>query len=375
MRSLPMLTSGSASLVPEVTTNPMQKLRSSPILASMLAILAPIGSVYARLMSIRRFAYKMGWIKSETLGVPVISVGNLVVGGTGKTPLVSAILDILPEALRPCLVLSRGYGHRFELEGARLNDEGHMLRRRHVDARIAQDANRAKLGASLIASQRVGCVILDDGAQHLRIRRDLEFMTFDARDLLSVRRCLPAGTWRESLGAASAATALILTRSDEVPAKELSAAMKVLRSVAPAAPIITARHAFTGLFDLDGQPFPTESLSGRRIVGFAGIARPNSFKSTLLRLGAEFTSFVTFPDHHGYDLASRRAIEASDPFAELLVTTEKDAVKLRQSDFSLPVVVVRMNLEFGDRGRTVLKILTSWISENQDRAGSCCATS
>ena len=146
-----------------------------PLLA---ACLAPLGLVYRFVMFCRRRLYAMGVLTSHDLGVPVLSVGNLTVGGTGKSPMIDALLTRIAAQGKRAMVLSRGYGAAIDLEGVILNDEGHMLRRKHPEHVHVQGVNRVAAAQHALRSENVDVVLLDDGAQHLRVRRDCDLLHF-----------------------------------------------------------------------------------------------------------------------------------------------------------------------------------------------------
>ena len=291
-------------------------------------ITAPMGALYARVVAFRRQRYGRRPELSQRFEVPVISVGNLVVGGSGKTPFVSMLLERMPTQLRPTLVLGRGYGARIAEDVSALDEEGAMLAARHADAIVAQGADRVAAAAAVEADYR--SIILDDGAQHLRIARDLDILLLDAGDLARPRFVLPAGPWREDLDAAEAADLLVLTRTDEVDRRDLERARKILAGRFPGKPLLECRHAPRALLGADGGEQPLEDLRERAVLAISGIARPESFVRALEACGARIVERLDFRDHEPYGSRSLRRIEAAlrrHPEA-LALTTEKDLAKL-----------------------------------------------
>ncbi|MEZ6194429.1 MAG: tetraacyldisaccharide 4'-kinase [Planctomycetota bacterium] len=326
---------------------------SSPLAASLLA---PLGWGWAAVGGMRRALYRRGLKRGRRLPAPTISVGNLTVGGTGKTPMVAHLLATLPDEFRPPLVLSRGYGDALVIDGAAANDEGHLLRRRFPDLLLAAAPDRAAAAAPFFARETPpACVILDDGAQHLQIERDLEIMLLDVRSLVGPRRVLPAGPWREGLGAAAAADLLVLTRGEEVSAEDLATAEASLVRHFPRTPRFRARHAPRRLRSLGGTVEDLGVLRGRRVGLVCGIARPESFRRVVEELGAEVAFALSRPDHRAFDAALgedlRRRVAASG--ADLVLTTEKDAPKILAADEAAwpDLRVLEIDLELDDEPR------------------------
>lgn len=318
---------------------------------------APLGSLYALVQSWRRRRYAANPGLAHRFPCPVISVGNLVVGGTGKTPFVDLLLDLLPPDLRPALVLARGYGARVGEGPDALDEEGGFLAHRHPEALIAQGRDRVAAARGLV--ERAGVVILDDGAQHLRVARDLEIILFDAGDLVRPRYALPAGPWRENIEAARGAALLVLSRCDEVSARDLERARAILAGLFPEKALVEARHRPWALEDGNGKEVELAELAGRDLVAVSGIARPESFVRGLVGCGARVVDRLDFADHQAYgppELARIGRGLDRRPGA-LLVTTAKDADKLRplldqERRARLRVLQVRLELT---RGREELE--------------------
>jgi tetraacyldisaccharide 4'-kinase len=298
----------------------------------LAALLSPLAWLWRGAAGLNRGLWRSGLRRPHRFPVPVISVGNLSVGGTGKTPAVSLILDQLPEALRPALVLSRGYGANFSLDGHRGNDEFHLLRRRHPEALFALGSDRVAAAAPHFAGERTpACVILDDGAQHRRVARDLELLLFDLRQLLGRHRSLPAGPWREPLAVGREADLVLVTGIEGAKETELLRARERLRASGYGGEILAAEHRPRDLSDLDGREGSSFArLKGRRIGLLVGIARPERVRATLRGLGAEVVWTIALPDHRAFprDLEARVASKRAEAPVDLLLTTEKDVPKL-----------------------------------------------
>lgn len=305
----------------------------------------PFSTLFWVGVQLREAGYRSGWLRSHALAVPVWSVGNLTVGGTGKTPLVAWLVEQLrAQGIRPG-VLARGYGRA---PGARLNDEGMLLARRFPDLLQVQDPDRVRGGRELV---RLGaqCILLDDGFQHRRLRRDLDLVCLDAERPFADGRLLPAGDLREPPAALRRAQIAVLTRADRLAPELLAARKAALAEFAPRLAVYAAWHAPAGLRSHpDDAELPGEALRGRRVLLLSGLARPAAFAATVAGLGAEIVEHVARRDHHRHradELAevARRAAAAG----ATLVTTEKDDVKL--DAWPEPRLVLQIRLEFLDR--------------------------
>lgn len=290
------------------------------------AALVPPACVYGGLAALRVRAYQAGVVQARRLPRPVISVGNLEVGGTGKTPFVRLLAErLLGRGLRP-LVLARGYGARSD--GPDLDEEGRSLARDLPGVTVIQHRNRAAAGlAALQRDPELGVVVLDDGAQHLRVHRDLEILLVDAAAPFGCGWPLPAGPLREMPGALRRAHLVVMTRSAGTPPEVLQRSRELVARASRGRPLVEAGHVPARLLP-SGRP---EDLEGRRVMLVSGIARPESFRSTAEALGARVVAERVFPDHFAYSEAHRSAVEAEAAAAgaELLVATGKDEPKLR----------------------------------------------
>ncbi|HTO87488.1 MAG TPA: tetraacyldisaccharide 4'-kinase [Thermoanaerobaculia bacterium] len=319
-------------------------------------ILDPVSRIYGSLLERRARFYASGRIPSHRLPHPTVSVGNITFGGTGKTPLVEWLARRFRfEGRRPA-ILSRGYRRRSRgvvvvsegngplVDPDRGGDEPVELARRlpgvlvvvgesRVDAALAAD----RLGADLY--------LLDDGYQHLSVRRDANLLLLDGRDPFGGGHLPPRGRLREPLSALARADAFVLTRIDR--AEPPADVKRTLAAAGPKTPIFSARIRATGVRDENGAPVPTDALAERRILAVCGIANPGNFASSLAELELTPEETLVFRDHQRYAESEldriRRAAESNG--CSWVVTTEKDAVKLWER-LPLPVVAVRLSVEF-----------------------------
>lgn len=306
---------------------------------------APLAALYGAALAARAALYQRGWLHSERAAVPVISVGNIVAGGTGKTPMVALTARILRDAgLRP-VVVSRGYrgrrsqdpmvvsGRRGLVTGVtarQAGDEPVMLSGLLPGIPVVVARRRAEGAALAVTRFGAGCIVLDDGFQHLALQRDLDVVLLDAASPLDSGRLLPAGLLREGPAALARADAVLFSGPDPPSPGEAERVLELLRA---GTPVFSLRCEPTLLVDGGGRARPVSDLEDSRVVAFAGIARPERFLRSLRKLGAQVESFRTFSDHHAYSIQEIQEIltEVSRRDPDLLITTEKDLARLKGS--------------------------------------------
>ncbi|HET7317906.1 MAG TPA: tetraacyldisaccharide 4'-kinase [Nitrospirota bacterium] len=314
--------------------------KSSLFLGATLSVLSLL---YRTGIGFRRALYKLGVLRTRDLPCTVISIGNITLGGTGKTPMVIAVARLFAESQRRPAVVSRGYGRRNESETLIISDGSTVL----ADAQSGGDepvligtrlngvpviADRLRRRGAQVAVETFGCgiVILDDGFQHIQLKRDLDIVLVDAAEPFGNGRLFPAGVLREPVGALKRAHAVVITRAETHGS--LEELKKRIASVSDAR-IFTSVHRPVDLVHCrDSGRKPLSVLRGERVCAFSGIARPASFLDLLKTLGAVIAADRSYPDHHAFsrsDLAEVYKMSA-DHRAGMIVTTEKDAVRLRE---------------------------------------------
>lgn len=314
--------------------------RRSLFLEPLLGLLSVL---YRGALLLREALYRSGIFRSRRLPVRVISVGNITLGGTGKSPAAVNIASvILSRGGRPVIV-SRGYGRQDEsaveivsdgrsgvvLAPDRAGDEPAMMAHRLPKVPVVVASDRFQAGMAAVKGFGPDVIILDDGYQHRRLRRDLNIVLVDASDPFGNCRLFPAGILREPLGALGRADVILITQVDRAASLD-----ELKRAIGrhTGAPIVTARYVPADIVDITtGEARPYTALRGSRVLAFAGIARPESFFSLLRTLGAQVTAVRTYPDHYRYTRSDLAGIfpQAVDNNAVMIVTTEKDAVRLR----------------------------------------------
>lgn len=309
--------------------------------AVLRAPLLGLARIYGSVVRVRAALYQRGWLPQRRLPCRVVSIGNLTVGGTGKTPVVIALANMLRTQGKRVAVLSRGYrrrrgmaqllisdGRTILADPAEAGDEPSLIAQRCPGVVVAVGADRFRLGRWVLRRFPVDYVLLDDGFQHLGLYRDVDLLLVDASAPNDLAALVPAGRLREPLGAAARASAVLLTRTD-------SGSLSVLERLAtatgkPLSPILVGFRSEALISVCTGAVQPVDTLSGKATIVFSGIANASSFRRMVVGHGAKLCDELVFPDHHAYterDLDRIRS-RAADCGAEIIVTTEKDAVKV-----------------------------------------------
>ena len=362
------------------------------------ALFYGLSKVFAMVVSLRLWLYQKRYIHDHHLGVPVISIGNLTVGGTGKTPVVELFARALRDRGRKVAILSRGYkskrqvkisrwkrmaanmgmidppkeipprvvsdGKNVLLDSYQAGDEPLMLAKNLPGVPVVVDRNRVKAGRYAIENFEVDALLLDDGMQYLRLKHRLDIVLVDRTAPFGVNgHMLPRGTMREPPAHLKRASYIFITKSDETPNDDLIAQLRRHNRVAE---IVECRHRPVYFKDMHtGEEMPVEAIKGKYVGALSGIAVPQSFENGLRKLGAKVEATERFADHHRFD---EREIK---PFIErcirrdleYVVTTEKDFVRfppLPKGD--IPIIYMRVEIEIL-RGQEVFDKMIRLITE------------
>lgn len=295
----------------------------------------------------RNRGFDNGTREVERVSAPVLSVGNLTLGGTGKTPMVEWLAKwFRRQDVRPAIV-SRGYG----AGASGVNDEALVLEANLPDVPHIQDPYRAAAARVAIEELASQLILLDDGFQHRRLHRDFDLVLLDALEPFGFGRLFPRGTLREPAANLRRAQAVGLSRADLIsPAEREEIRAQAMRQ-APHAAWFEVTHQPCDLHDADQTVRPLAELADRRVLAFCGLGNPEGFKRTLASLGCEPAAFIEFPDHHRYTRDDVLSLEqsAAEHRAEWVVCTQKDLVKL-----SLPTL--------GGRPLLALRITTQFLA-------------
>ncbi len=302
-----------------------------------------LGIPYELAARFRRWGYERGWLRTQRLPRPVISVGNLTMGGTGKTPMVMHLVERLTAQGKRVAVLSRGYRRRSRArqllvsDGLRVlagpeeaGDEPYLIARRCPHAVVAVGADRYALGQWVLSRVPVDCFLLDDGFQHVQLHRDVNLLLVDATDLAGIQAALPIGRLREPLSAAARATAILITRAGKE--QNVNAVWRLLvRACGSLPPPILVGFPAEEFRRVGGEESrPLTAFHGRVAVLFSGIGKAGPFHALAAGSGVTAAETLEFPDHVHYTEGMAEMIRAKAKAcgADLWVTTEKDADKI-----------------------------------------------
>ena len=309
-----------------------------------------MGWLYGAVLALRNWYYDR--VGGRRAGVPVVSIGNITVGGSGKTPMaIWAVERLHGMGRRPAIVM-RGYKGSAVSPG----DEVRMLRARLPEVPVVANPDRLA-GAAEAARRGADVVVLDDGFQHRRLGSDLELVLIDATCPFGYGRVLPAGLLREPLAGLRRADLIVLTRADQVSPAAIEAIAAELHRRAPDAPVIRATHDPVGLVGDVGAGEVASPASGRPVLAFSGIGNPGAFERTLRSTGLEVREALRFADHHRYGPADVERICALAKRAEsdMIVTTEKDLVKLPAGvEWPAPLRALRVTTRFEGDGERLI---------------------
>ena len=330
-------------------------------------LLWPWAQLYRAVIRLRADLYRLGLKRAYQAGVPVVSVGNLTVGGTGKTPVVDALVKrLLARGVRVAVV-SRGYGGQYRgesacvargdgqllLAAAQAGDEPCLLAQLNPGLSVYVARQRA-LGVQAAERDGAQVIVLDDGFQHLAVQRDLDIVLLDARSPFGNGQLLPAGPLRESPQALQRAGLVVLTH-----------AAHATPHIPFHGPIVSCRHRLgPALQSLEGTSVPWTDLTGKSLLAFAGIARPEDFFAALCERGVTLRATLAFDDHQDYCGERLNQLIDSCQNIEFLVTTGKDAVKLDAATLPCPCLVAPLELEF-DNGDELDRVLEKVVGERK----------
>jgi len=352
-----------------------QKSGPGIVLLRLLLDIAAIG--YSIAVRLRNFLYSKGWLKAHRADAVVISIGNITVGGTGKTPLVVWLCKQIISDSRfqisnsQCAILTRGYKSRAqehkstraqELKSTRaqeigsLKDEPAILIEKCPEVKVIVNPDRVGGAGEAINKFGAKVLIMDDGFQHRRLERDLDIVAIDATRPFGYGKMLPAGLLREPVSSLKRADGVVITRCDQITENEISQIEKKLRAINPDMVIARSIHAPAYVKSTDNKEISLKYLKGKKIFAFCGIGNPDAFLNTIKQLGANLVGSKVYNDHHHYtnDCLADIYEQAGALKADLILTTQKDWTKIisdfriQISDFeySLPLAYIGIEIKF-----------------------------
>jgi tetraacyldisaccharide 4'-kinase len=331
--------------------------------AAVLHSLAGIaGCAYSTVIQIRNFLYSHDLLKAFAVTqaglkttdrtqqtVPVISIGNITAGGTGKTPMVIWLCNFLQNKGVKCAMLTRGY----KSTGGQ-DDEPAMLAKNCPGAAVVVNPDRLAGAVEAVKKHRALVLIMDDGFQHRRLHRDIDIVTIDATRPFGFGKMLPAGLLREPVTSLKRANAAIITRSDLVSENDLSALTDTLKKNNPNMAVAQATHSPLYAISAGDKKIPLEQLRGKPVFAFCGIANPDAFFATIETLGAKIIGTMVYDDHHTYTAENVEEVLQQTRQAEtaMVITTEKDFNKIsrlvEKTDLIVAYLAVKMKFVCGE---------------------------
>ena len=354
----------------------VMRRREKASLLSLSSALYAVSLLYGAGIKLRNWTYRMKLMPARQLPCRVLCVGNITLGGTGKTPMAIYVAKEIRQMGYSAAVVSRGYRGDAESSGGIVSDGRSILmgpkQAGDEPYLIACSLNKTPVivGKSRYAAGMLACekfrpdvIVLDDGFQHLRLNRDIDLVLLDHGQPFGNLHLLPRGPLREPLSSLARSHAIVLTRHKTGRNDSAAASIEAINKYAPKNPVFTSTHDPYFYLIKGGQNIPVECFNGRRsnrenhrseskaVFGFSGIARNLDFQHTVKALGFEVKGFLEFSDHHHYTIPDLQDIQsrAEDAGARQLITTEKDLVRLSPSNpFSLDLFAVGIQISFGD---------------------------
>ena len=291
-------------------------------------ILAIPATGYSLVVRLRNFLYSKGLLKVHNVDAAVLCIGNITVGGTGKTPLVVWLCNLLSQNYK-CAILTRGYKAGSQ-ESKEFKDEIMILAESCPEAKVIVNPDRVAGATEAIDKYAADVLIMDDGFQHRRLARDLDIIAIDATQPFEYGKLLPAGLLREHITSLKRAGAVVITRCDQITDAELEKLERKILTIKPDMVIAKSIHAPVHAKSKDNEEISIEQLKDKKVFAFCGIGNPDAFLNTIKNLRAELAGSAVFDDHYHYTNACLTEIaeRAKELGADLILTTQKDWTKV-----------------------------------------------
>ena len=362
---------------------------SAPLI-SLPTALFTVSLLYGAAQKLREFAYRKRVLPSHQLPCKAICVGNITVGGTGKTPMTVYVAQAIKRLVYKTAIVSRGYrgsaesrggivsdGNTIRMGPEQAGDEPYMMACSLKQIPVIIGKNRYASGMLAVKHFQPDVVVLDDGFQHLRLKRDIDLVLLDHASPFGNAHLLPRGILREPISSLARSTACILTRHRAGINEPGTSPIDLIKKYAPQSPVFTSSHDpyFYPIkageqFSINGvtRPYSQQEISRLTkdpIFGFSGIARNADFQNTVKNLGFRTTGFLEYSDHHRYSAHDLETVQsqAATAGARRLITTEKDLVRLPpQNPFSMELIVVGVKISFGEKQQDFISFLKEQLA-------------
>ena len=359
-------------------------------LISLASVLYAVSLAYGAGQKLRACAYRQRMIPSRRLPCKVICVGNITVGGTGKTPMTMYLAKKIKQSGYKTAIVSRGYRGSAESRGGivsdgqtismgpeQAGDEPYLIARSLKAVPVIVGKNRYASGMLAVKQFRPDVIVLDDGFQHLMLKRDIDLVLLDHASPFGNARLLPRGILREPISSLSRSTACVLTRHQTGTNEPVPSAIDLIKEYTYPGRVFTSSHVPYYYPIKAGEQFSvngttkqysgpeTSQLTKDPIFGFSGIGRNADFQNTVKKLGFNTTGFLEFSDHHHYSALDLETIQsqAKTAGARRLVTTEKDLVRLSpRNPFTMELIVIGVKISFGNNQQEFMSFLEKQLS-------------
>lgn len=324
----------------------------------ILLVLKILSYIYCGVVKLRLFLYKIGFFKTYNVDIPVISIGNISVGGSGKTAFTQTVSNLIKDEFnRKPAVLLRGYGAKVRSlndNGMARIDEEEVLKENLNDIPILEGKNRVKNGKDAVRKFKSDCIILDDGFQYLKLKKDLNIVLVKPHTILEEKYLLPRGFLREPFTHLERADLVVVTDIDRVSGDKKESIQSYLHHFYPYKIVLYASYFPTQIYNImEGKEENIESLKRKEFISFSGIGDPGSFRYSLKKQSLKIKSDITYGDHHNYNMEDIRDIINKTRELGLvdIVTTQKDICKINpylneftNQDMNLFVMKIELRL-------------------------------
>lgn len=358
--------------------------------AVILGVLRVMSFIYGMGVQCKLALYRWGVLQRHKLPCKVISLGNITVGGTGKTPTAQRLAALIRDKGYRVVILNRGYragwkgqvgvvsdGRKIYMTVTEAGDEAYLLAKSLPGVPVVIGRNRSITGDYAVQYLNAEVIILDDGYQHWQLERDLDIVLIDTINVFGNNFLLPRGTLREPLTNLDRANAFLLTKVDQSTDIARDAIRETVRKYNSEALIIESTHTPRCFIEIEEwykgvrpEAVPLDVIKGCSVLPFSAIGNPSSFEQTITDLEGKIVDAVRYPDHHDYTMAEMQVImqKAVDNNAEALITTDKDAVKIPaefiHSERPLPVYVLSIEVRFHDGYEELMDMIKQCSQES-----------